>query len=105
LHGGLAGTPTRVYIGESDNLRRRLSGNYRNPGSDQQTNQRVNALFREQLGAGGTVTLAVATAATLWLSEVEQPLDLKRNAGRLLAENAALVPAQAATDADIVNLG
>jgi hypothetical protein len=39
------------------------------------------------------------------LSEVEQPLDLKRNAGRLLAENAALVPAQAATDADIVNLG
>jgi hypothetical protein len=105
LTGGLAGPRTRVYIGESDSLRRRLSGNYRSPGSGQQTSLRINALLREHLGAGGTVSLAVATAATVWLNGVERPLDLTRKAGRLLAENAALVLAQACADVEIANLG
>ena len=95
----------RVYIGESDNLRRRLSGNYRNPGAGQQTSLRINALLREHLEAGGTISLAVALSATVCLNGVERPLDLRRKAARLLAENAALVLAHVTDDADIVNLG
>jgi hypothetical protein len=104
LIGGVTGARARVYIGETDNLRRRLSGNYRNPAPSQQTSMRINALLREHLAAGGTVVLAVATAATAWLSGAKQALDLTRRAERLLAENAALVLAQAADSADIVNL-
>lgn len=105
LTGGLAGPRARVYIGETAGLRRRLSSNYRSPGPSQQTSLRINALLREHLTTGGRVALAVATAATVWLHGVEQPLDLTREAGRLLAENAALVLAAATDDADIVNLG
>jgi hypothetical protein len=105
LSGGVAGARPRMYIGETDNLRRRLSGNYRNPGSGQQTSLRINALLREHLAAGGDVALAVATAATVWLDGEEQALDLTRKAARLLAENAALVRAQLLDDAEIVNLG
>jgi hypothetical protein len=104
LAGGVTGSRPRVYIGETDNLRRRLHGNYRNPGPRQQTSLRINALLREHLGAGGAVGLAVATTATVWLNGAEQPLDLTRKAGRLLAENAALVVSQATDDAEIVNL-
>jgi hypothetical protein len=82
----------RVYIGETDNLRRRLAGNYRNPGPSQQTSQRVNALLRDQLSAGGAVALAVTTDATTTLEAgPTRPIDLARKAGRL--------------DADIENLG
>ena len=105
LDGGLTGKRPRIYIGETDSLRRRLSGNYRNPGSGQQTSLRINALLREHLAAGGTVTLAVATTAALRLSGTGRHLDLTRKAGRLLAENAALVLAQVIDDAEIVNLG
>jgi hypothetical protein len=105
LTGGVTGARTRIYIGETDNLRRRLSANYRSPGPRQQTSLRINGLLREQLLANGRVSVAVATAATIWLDGVEQPLDLQRKAGRLLAENAALVLQQVKDDADIVNLG
>jgi hypothetical protein len=66
--------------------RRRLTGNYRNPGPSQQTSLRINALLREHLAAGGTVELAVTTTVTVWLSGVEQAPDLNRKSGRLLAE-------------------
>ena len=95
----------RVYIGETDDLRRRLSDNYRSPGSGQQTSLRINAVLREHLAASGNVALAVAVDATVRLDGVEQSLDLAREAGRLLAENAALVLTQVTDDADIVNLG
>jgi hypothetical protein len=96
----------RVYIGETDNLRRRLAGNYRNPGPSQQTSQRVNALLRDQLTRGGTVALAVTTDATTTLeADSTRSMDLTRKAGRLLVENAALVLAQVTDDADIENLG
>ena len=45
-----AGRP-RIYIGESDNLRRRLAGNYRNPGPSRQTSLRINKELREHLSA------------------------------------------------------
>lgn len=101
-HGSL--TRPQVYIGETDNLRRRLAGNYRNPGPTQQTSLRVNALLRDHLLAGGTVHLAVATSATARIGGIEQPLDLSRKASRLLAENAALCLAYDLDDADILNL-
>lgn len=105
LTGGVAGARPQVYIGETDNLRRRLSSNYRNPGPSQQTSLRVNALLRAHLAAGGQVDFAVATVATVRLGGDEQALDLHRKAGRLLAESASLVLAQVTADADIVNLG
>ncbi|MBG0565384.1 hypothetical protein [Actinoplanes aureus] len=96
---------TRLYIGETENLHRRLSVNYRHPGPSQQTNVRINALLREQLTAGGAVCLAAATSATVWIGNQEQHLDLTGRNGRLLAESAALVYARAAGDAQVVNLG
>jgi len=105
LTGGAAGARPRVYVGESDSLPRRLSGNYCNPGAGQQTSLRINALLRDHLTVGGSVALAIATQATVWLEGVEGPLNLARKTGRLLAENAALVLAQATDDADIANLG
>jgi hypothetical protein len=95
----------KIYIGETDNLRRRLSGNYRNPGPRQQTSLRINALLCEHLGAGGSVALAVATEVDLRVAGVAEKLDLTRKAARLLAENAALVTQQVCDDAEIVNLG
>ena len=97
----------RVYIGESDNLRRRLSRNYRSPGSGQQTSLRINAALRNHLGAGGLVHLVIATAAQVaipGLSPTPVTLDLASKAARLLAENAALVTALLADDADVENL-
>ncbi|NMM17241.1 MAG: hypothetical protein HHJ14_08945 [Cellulomonas sp.] len=94
----------RVYVGESHNLRRRLAGNYRNPGPSQQTSLRINALLRKHLGAGGSVAVGVITEVVTWLDGVEHTLDLSRKAPRLLAENAALVAAQMTDDADIENL-
>jgi hypothetical protein len=105
LTGGVTGSRPRVYVGESDNLKRRLTGNYRNPGPGQQTSLRVNALLREHLAVGGDVAVAIATSAVILLNGAESELDLKRKAGRLLAENAALVLAQVTDDSDIANLG
>lgn len=96
----------RVYIGESDNLRRRLSTNYRNPGPRQHTSLRVNALLVEFLRLGAEVAVDLSIEATLHApSAADSALDLSRKAGRLLAESAALVLAQVSDAADIENLG
>jgi hypothetical protein len=105
LTEGPAAARPRAYIGETDNLRRRLATNYRTPGASQKTSLRVNGLLRAHLAGGGRVVLAVATEATVRLRGTEQPLDLSRKAGRLLAENAALVLAHVENDAEIMNLG
>lgn len=98
--------PSRIYVGESGNLRRRLSTNYRNPGSRQRTSLRVNALLVEHLSAGGHVTVDVSVAATVHKSDsASTALDLDRKAGRLLAESAALVLALQSGAAHIENLG
>jgi hypothetical protein len=94
----------QVYLGETDNLRRRMA-NYRTPGSGQPTNVRLNALLLGHLAAAGKVEVSVASEATTWLSGSKLPLDMSRKASRLLAENAALVLAYATDDADIINLG
>ncbi len=96
----------RIYIGESDNLRRRLGTNYRNPGPRQQTSRRVNAFLVEHLRGGAEVVLDIADGATLLGNGiVTADLDLSRKAGRLFAESAALVLAQHADAVDIENLG
>lgn len=95
----------RIYIGESDNLRRRLTS-YRNPGPRQRTNLRVNALLVRHLGAGLSVTVDLAVAAVRHSpGSPDTPLDLSRKAGRLLAESAALVLAQRSATADVENIG
>jgi hypothetical protein len=103
LTGGLMSARPRLYIGESGNLRKRLAGNYRNStGGD--TSKRISTLLREHLGADGEIALVVATDATIWLDDVEQPLNLGSKAGRLFAENAALVAAHIWDNADVENL-
>ena len=100
-----AGQLDRFYIGETDNLRRRLASNYRNPGPRQRTSLRVNEALCTHLAAGGRVVLAVALTADLGEPDRDgEPLDLTRKAGRLLAESAALVLAQRA-GLQLENLG
>lgn len=95
----------RVYIGESDNLRRRVM-HYRNPGPTQDTNLRLNAAIKSQLAASGGVRLAIATEAQVVLDGAggPQPLDLAQKPSRLLAESAELVVARAGGAVDIENL-
>jgi hypothetical protein len=93
-----------VYIGETNNLRRRMTG-YRHPGPTQDTNLRINALLRECLVGGGSIEVTTATAAIVYLSGEPTELDLNLKAGRLLAENAALLTALAKNDAEVINLG
>ena len=76
----------RFYVGESDNLSRRM-GNYRNPGPTQPTNIRLHALLSETLTAGGSADLAVVLQASI----SDLPLDLTKRPSRLLVENVALV--------------
>lgn len=74
-----------VYVGETDNLQRRLAY-YRNPGPTQATNQRLHTRMVEHLQAGGRVELAVTT-------EVEsggRAMDLREKAARLRAEREVL---------------
>lgn len=107
LMGGRQQPRGRVYIGETDNLKRRLSGNYRNPGPRQQTSLRVNSLLREHLSGGGAVQLDVVEDASVGIGSggVLRSIDLTRKAPRLLVESAALVMAQIADTMDIENLG
>jgi len=52
LTGGITPARPRVYIGESDNLRRRRAENYRNPAPRQQTSLRINAILVDHLTSG-----------------------------------------------------
>lgn len=83
---GGEGAVDAVYVGETDNLARRM-GQYRNPGSDQRTNLRLRDLIVDHLGSGGRITLVVATEVAI----NDSPADLRERPVRLLAENAALV--------------
>lgn len=96
-------SPARVYVGETDNLRRRLTSNYRNPGPTQPANLRINRLLHDHLTHGGQTHLAIATIATIHLAGVRQPLDMTIKASGQLVENAALVAMRAAANAEIMN--
>jgi hypothetical protein len=91
-----------IYIGESDNLRRR-AGHYRNPGPTQQTSQRIHHELLTHLAAGGTVTMSVATSAEIETDGRSAPLPLARKTARVLAEHAALGLVHVDGTAAIVN--
>ena len=79
------GRTVGVYVGETDNLQRRMA-HYRNPGPSQATNQRLHARMVEHMESGGSVELAVTT-------DVEfggHTVDLSVNASRLMVEREAL---------------
>jgi hypothetical protein len=78
--------PPGHYIGESVNLARRMNQLGR-PGTNQKTNQRVNAAIKATLVAAGSVEISISVRARL----DRQALDLGSAAARRLAENASLV--------------
>jgi hypothetical protein len=75
-----------AYVGETDNLNRRMGG-YRNPGPSQATNQRINACLMDTLKKGGSVTVHAITSAQV----DDRPLDLVSKPSRRLVENVILV--------------
>jgi hypothetical protein len=83
LSGGPSQDRPQVYIGESENLRRRT-------GPTQQTSQRIHDLLQKHLRDGGTATMAVATAATIVAGGASRELSLHRKTARVLAEHATL---------------
>jgi hypothetical protein len=44
----------------------------------------------EHIASGGLIEISIATAATVSVDDHVRPLDLRRKASRLLAENAAI---------------
>jgi hypothetical protein len=89
-----------VYIGEAADLRRRLQS-YRTPGRRQPTNVRMNAALLHAIQTGGSVTLWVATDASVSFGPTAPTgLDLSRKSQRLAAEQAAIVEALLAEDLD-----
>ncbi|SEQ23831.1 hypothetical protein SAMN04488000_102271 [Lentzea albida] len=92
----------RIYIGETDDLRRRV-GNYRNPGPTQQTSQRLHHELVRHLSSGGTVSLSVAIEAELETDGRRSALPLARKTARVLAEHAALALAYVDDVVDIIN--
>ncbi|PJI42160.1 hypothetical protein [Ferrovibrio sp.] len=84
------GNREAVYYGESDNLARRFT-NYRNPGSTQQTNVRVNQKFTEMLERGAEISVAVIIQDA-WICRDGKRVvaDFSSKAVRRLFEHAAI---------------
>jgi len=84
------GTRESRYIGETDNLNRRM-GNYRNPGPTQQTSLRMNALLKSELTAGSEIAISVISSGA-WIETPKgrKAADLSSKIIRCLLENAAI---------------
>jgi hypothetical protein len=78
-----------LYIGESENLRRRFS-NYRNPGPSQQTSLRINAWLIELLSGGGEVSVAIVENARMTTKHGETGADFTVKSIRRLFEQLAI---------------
>lgn len=78
----------RVYVGETDRLRRRFQ-HYRTPGPSQRTNLRLNQEMLEVLDRGGRVAVSVVLEATIDVDEDPASLDLTVKSARRLVESAA----------------
>ena len=85
--------PERHYVGEASELRRRLQ-QYRSPGSSQQTNLRLNRLFRDHLEDGGHIEVDVAEGVQLG-SDGHPPADLNEASVRKLVESVGIVAGKA----------
>ena len=91
------GTGAEVYIGESENLRRRMSANYASTHTGQ-TNVRVREWLHGNLDADRSVELAIVCNAVLAIDGEPIAADLRQADTRLLIENAALILARRAGD-------
>jgi hypothetical protein len=79
------------YIGETENLARRFAL-YRSPGPLQQTNLRLNGVFRTALASGAEIGVAVVTDnAWIEIDGCRAPPDFSKKAVRRLFENWAIV--------------
>ncbi len=78
------------YIGETENLNRRLSQNYRHPTPRQQTSFRINAWLVQLLSNGGEVSVAVVGDAWLKTSSGEQQADFSKKSVRRMFEAFAI---------------
>ena len=58
------GKKTEVYIGETDNMKRRVT-QYRNPGSSQTTNINLNKIMKNYLKSGGRITIHLMNLITV----------------------------------------
>ena len=97
----------RVYFGEGV-LREPREGvpvpGGRNSNRGQKTNIDLHDQLRPHLDAGGTATIAISSAATVAFDGGDPALlDLWMKAGRLLAENAAIVAAIIVGEVEIIN--
>ncbi len=79
----------QIYVGESNNLSRRLR-NYARPGPTQATSLRINALLTGHL-QHGDAALDVAGALRFTVEGRDVSVALSRKADRVLIEHAALV--------------
>jgi hypothetical protein len=87
---------TEVYIGESDDVRRR-GRQYRRGGGTQKTSRRVHEHLVARLADGWTVQMEIVAAARYSLGQGPWfHTDLRLQEHRLLIENAALAQAFAA---------
>ena len=99
----ISGLPkTQIYIGESVSLSRRF-GNYRHPGPTQQTSLRINALLKDVLSRGASVTVDILSGGVdLRIDGVAVTVDLRDKAMRRMIEQAAIV-ACGGIDAELAN--
>ncbi len=79
----------RIYVGETDRLRRRFQ-HYRTPGPSQQTNIRMNYSILTALNEGFEIVVSTIEQATINVDGINSSLDLSRKSGRLLVESAVL---------------
>jgi hypothetical protein len=87
-------TVESVYVGETDNLGRRIYG-YLNPGPSQQTNLRMNAELKELVAGDHVVTLERVKFKSIRLGDVEIPTtSLANKHVRVMLEHALLLTAQ-----------
>lgn len=82
----VSGEVESYYVGESDNLFKRMNG-YRSPGPSQSTNVRMRQRCVSILDAGGSIRVVVVLEAMLG----DTSLDLGYKPARLIVENAELV--------------
>jgi hypothetical protein len=88
---------TEVYIGESQDLRQRMVGNYASTHTGV-TNVRVRGILSGHLAEGRDVRLAIVSKAFLEIEGDLIPADLTLKDARQLVENAALALACRAGD-------
>ncbi|VXB05136.1 hypothetical protein [Aeromicrobium sp. 9AM] len=93
-----------IYIGESIDLAKRV-GNYRNAKTDrsrQRTSRRIHKELVSHLSHGGSVTLSIASSASLGVGGAQ--MDLRWTSARRMAENAAVLLAQMTGRAKVLNI-